>query len=71
MDLTLDEHKLLADFHRLSPEGKKELLDYAAFLVAKYHGGEPAAATTAGNQCSLDKRGECRPEAAKEPIFTE
>ena len=70
MDLTLDEHKLLADFHRLSPEGKKELLDYAAFLVAKYQGGEPAA-ERGGNQCSIDKRGECRPEAAKEPIFTE
>ncbi|HEY6009319.1 MAG TPA: hypothetical protein VIU40_13420 [Geobacteraceae bacterium] len=71
MDLTLDEHKLLADFHRLSPEGKKELLDYASFLVRKDQSGEPAEDPGAGNQCSLGKKGEPRPEAAKEPIFTE
>jgi hypothetical protein len=71
MDLTLDEHKLLADFRHLSPEGKKELLDYAAFLVRKCQAGEPATAATAANQCRLDKQDEARPEAAKEPIFTE
>ncbi len=71
MDLTLDEHKLLADFHRLCPDGKKELLDYASFLVGKYQQGEAAPAAKAGNQCSLEKQEEARPEAAKEPIFTE
>ena len=71
MDLTLDEQKLLADFHRLSPEGKQELLTYAAFLAKKQKEGEPAKAPGADNQCRLEKRAESRPEAAKEPIFTE
>ena len=30
MDLKLDEHLLVADFRRLDPAGKRELLDYSA-----------------------------------------
>ena len=70
MDLKLDEQKLLADFCRLSPEGKKELLDFAAFLVRKYQQSSDAATPHAENQCKLSSE-ESRPEAAKEPIFTE
>lgn len=71
MDLKLDEQQLLADFRRLDPAGQKELLDYAAFLAKKSRSsrsGEPAAAE---NQCRLADQPEERPEAAKEPIFTE
>lgn len=70
MDLTLDEHKLIAEFRRLGPAGKKDLLAYAAILLKK---GEPAAApddVTPQDRCPLDQK-EGRPEAAKEPIFTE
>ena len=70
MDLTLDEQKLLADFRRLTPVGRKELLEYALFLARK------AATTTAepdspATQCRLEPAHDARPESAKEPIFTE
>ena len=71
MDLKLDEQQLVADFRRLGPGGKKELLDYATFLIKKHHSGSPAETKTAGNQCSLDPKPDERPEAVKEPIFTE
>ena len=70
MDLKLDEQLLVADFRRLDPAGKRELLDYAAFLVKKERAegaGEPGQAE---GQCGLDGR-EARPEADTEPIFTE
>ena len=71
MDLKLDEQLLLADFRRLSPEGKKELLDYAAFLVKKFRSHPADVQATPGNQCRLDEQPEERPEAVEEPIFTE
>ena len=71
MDLKHDEQKLLADFLSLTIEGKAELLDYAAFLLKKYPEPIPGEATSSANQCPLDKQTEERPEAAKEPIFTE
>ena len=71
MDLKLDEQLLVADFRRLDPEGKKELLDYAAFLVKKYRSGASEETMKAENQCSLDAKAEERPEAVKEPVFTE
>ncbi len=33
MDLTVDEQKLLADFRRLSPTGRTELLEYAITVI--------------------------------------
>jgi hypothetical protein len=69
MDLTLDELKLLADYRRLTAEGQKELLDYAAFQVGK-HLCTADTPPGAANQCGLDREGP-RPEAAEEPIFTE
>jgi hypothetical protein len=71
MDLKHDEQKLLAGFRSLSPEGKAELLDYAAFLLKKCSEPVPGEATSSDNQCPLDKKAEERPEAVKEPIFTE
>jgi hypothetical protein len=70
MDLNHDEQKLLGDFRRLTSEGKAELMDYAAFLLKKYRAPATGEAAAAENQCQLDKPEE-RPEAAKEPIFTE
>lgn len=70
MDLKLDEQRLLGDFRRLAEAGQRELLDYAAFLVKKYRDMEGAESVTPGNQCRLEQKPD-RPEAAKEPIFTE
>ena len=71
MDLKLDEQLLVADFRRLDPAGKKELLDYAAFLVEKCRSGSADETVHAENQCSLETEAEERPETVKEPIFTE
>jgi hypothetical protein len=71
MELKLDEQMLLADFRRLAPAGKKELLDYAAFLVKKFHSHRTEEQSKTENQCRLDAQPEERPEAVKEPIFTE
>ncbi len=70
MDLKLDEQQLVADFRRLDPVGRKELLKYAVCLVRKQQTASEEPASV-GNQCSLEPRQEERPEAAKEPIFTE
>jgi hypothetical protein len=71
MDLKLDEQLLIAEFRRLDPSGKKELLDYAGILVKKNRTCGDEEPPQASNQCSLDAREEARPEAVKEPIFTE
>jgi hypothetical protein len=70
MDLKHDEQKLLDGFRKLTSEGKTDLLDYAAILLKKYHQSTLGEATSTDNQCPLDKTEE-RPEAVKEPIFTE
>ncbi len=70
MDLSLDEQRLLAEFRRLSADGKRELIDYATFLNKK-HGHATPTEETPKNQCSLGTPKEARPEAAKEPIVTE
>jgi hypothetical protein len=46
-------------------------MDYAAVLMRKYRGEGDEQPMQATNQCSLDAPEEERPEAAKEPIFTE
>ena len=70
MDLTLDEQKLLADFRRLSPVGKQEMLEYALFLTRK-NVAASAQLETSSTQCLLEPAHDLRPESAKEPIFTE
>ncbi|HEX8960211.1 MAG TPA: hypothetical protein VF775_01420 [Geobacteraceae bacterium] len=71
MDLKLDEQLLLADFRRLDPAGKKDLLDYAACLAKKCRMNSPEEPAAAENQCPLADQTEERPETVKEPIFTE
>ena len=71
MDLKLDEQLLVTEFRRLDPGGKKELLDYAAFLLKKKRTGGADEPAHAENQCELDAGPEERPEAVKEPVFTE
>ncbi len=70
MELRLDEQKLLAEFRRLTPEGKSELMEFAEFLLKKYHEAAEEH-SSAENQCPVPKQDEERPEAVKEPIFTE
>jgi len=71
MDLKLDEQMLLNEFRRLHSAGQAELLDYAAFLVKKYRDITPDESSQPDNQCPIRKQDEERPEAVKEPIFTE
>jgi len=71
MDLKLDEQMLLTEFRHLHAEGKAELLDYAAFLVKKYEVLPSEELSSPDNQCPVRKQDEKRPEAVKEPIFTE
>lgn len=71
MDLTLDEHRLIAEFRRLSPAGKQELLDFAALLQKRQgEGTAPGETSDTRNSCTIDRK-EARPETAKEPLFTE
>ena len=69
MDLKLDEQRLVDDFRRLPPAGQEELLEFAGSLLNKYRhqGGDEHPST---GQCKLE-RAAARPEAAKEPVFTE
>jgi len=71
MEMKLDEQLLVTDFRKLDPAGKKELLDYAVFLVRKQRTAPVDESPAAGNQCGLEPKEEERPEAVKEPIFTE
>ena len=63
------EELLLAEFRRLDIAGRKELLDYASFLLKKSSAAveEPKQQ----NQCRLDGQAQDRPETVKEPFFTE
>ena len=70
MELSLEEQKLVAGFRRLNSASQKELLDYVDFLLKK----QPEAGAAVGEghvgTCPVRKHEE-RPEAVKEPIFTE
>jgi hypothetical protein len=68
MDLTLDEQRLIAEYRRLTPAGRDDLLAYAATLVRQAGGDKDNDAAT--DQCPL-KSAEPHPEAEKTPIFTE
>ena len=70
MDLNLDEHKLIAEFRRLSSAGKKDLLDYAALLLKRADSFAAGEESTPEGQCVLEVKPE-RPESKKEPLFTE
>jgi len=68
MGITLDEQRLLAEYRRLTPAGRDELLAYAATLVRR--AGVKAGNGAATDQCRL-KSAEPHPEAEKTPVFTE
>jgi hypothetical protein len=68
MDLNLDEQRLIADYRRLTPSVRDDLLAYASTLVRQ--AGEEKEDGTATGQCRL-KSAEPHPEADKTPIFTE
>jgi len=68
MDLTLDEQRLIAEYRRMTPAVRDDLLAYASTLLRQYNGEKKA--DTATDQCRL-KSAEPHPEAEKTPIFTE
>jgi hypothetical protein len=68
MDLTLDEQRLIAEYRRLTPAGRDDLLAYASTLVRQ--AGDEKEDNAATGQCRL-KSTEPHPEADKTPIFTE
>jgi len=68
MDLTLDEQRLIAEYRRLTPAGRDNLLAYASTLARQANGGKDGDTPT--DQCRL-KSAEPHPEAEKTPIFTE
>lgn len=70
MDLTLDEQHLIAEFRKLPPPGRDELLAYATSLVRRAGAEVQNEGAPPANQCTLKSREE-HPEAQKTPIFTE
>ena len=68
MELAVAEQTLLAIYRPLDDDGKKEMLRHASQqhkMAASFGGITPST-----GQCKLE-RGDERPEAAAEPIFTE
>lgn len=65
MDLNLDEQRLIAEFRKLTPTAKEELLGVATALVRRM-GMEPQGS----NQCGIKQQAE-KPESEKTPFFTE
>jgi len=70
MDLSIDEQRLIAEFRKLTPSGRDELLAAAASLVRRAGAEDLVESGAASNQCHLKTR-EVLPEAEKSPIFTE
>lgn len=68
MDLTLDEQRLIAEYRKLTPAGRDDLLAHASALVRQDNGEKQNGTPT--DQCRL-KSAEPHPEAEKAPIFTE
>ena len=69
MDLTLDEQRLIAEFRKLAPSEKEELLAYAASLARKAE-DQTNSNQSSATQCKI-KQAEEHPEAEKSPFFTE
>ena len=70
MELTLDEQHLIAEFRKLTPSGRDEMLAYANSLARRNAAEAHNERTYPSNQCTL-KSQEDHPEAQKNPIFTE
>jgi len=67
MDISLDEQRLLADFRRLDPAGRQELLEMAAARARALHA---TAEPVSSGQCRV-ANADPRPETAGEPVSTE
>jgi hypothetical protein len=70
MDLSIDEQRLIAEFRKLAPSGRDDLLAAAAALVRRAGNDGSDEAGGVSNQCKVKAR-ETLPEAEKTPIFTE
>jgi hypothetical protein len=70
MDLTIDEQRLIAEFRKLPPSGKDELLACVSLLARQSVVEDSRESGTASNQCAVKTR-EILPEAEKSPIITE
>jgi len=70
MDLTIDERRLIAEFRKLPPSGKDELLACASSLVRRTVVEDTDESGNASNQCAVKTR-ETLPEAEKTPLITE
>lgn len=70
MDLSLDEQRLIAEFRKLTPAGRDELLAFAASLVRRSGSTATTETEAPGNQCRVKSR-DPHPEAEKTPFFTE
>ena len=70
MDLSHDEQRLIEEFRKLPPSFRDELLAHAASLMHRTGDEARHESESPRNQCRL-KGAEPRPEADKNPIFTE
>jgi hypothetical protein len=72
MKLSIDEQRLIAEFRKLTPSARDELLAAAAALVRGDGDGDERSGEDGGvsNQCKIKPR-ESLPEAEKTPVFTE
>lgn len=70
MDLTIDEQRLIAEFRKLTPSGRDELLAAAASLLSRIGAGATSGADVASNQCPVTPQ-KPSPGTEKTPIFTE
>ena len=70
MELTSEEQCLIAEFRKLPPSGRDELLAYAVSLLRRAGSETSPETESSPNQCRL-KDTEQRPETEKTPFFTE
>ena len=68
MEITLEEQRLLAEFRRLSPHQRQELLAIAHGLATTAAPAPPGDGTR--GQCALGQGGAAR-SAGNDPVFTE
>ena len=70
MELTSEEQCLIAEFRKLPPSEKDDLLAYAVSLLRRAGSDDRLEPESPPNQCRL-KDTEQRPETEKGPFFTE
>jgi len=70
MVLSIEEQRLIADFRRLTPTGRDELLAQAALLSRTAGSDALQQGEARTNQCPL-KPHDVRPETEPSPLVTE